>query len=125
MRVLPVKSHDAVRGATHLLDLLQLELVSRVGGNVGLALCSTIIGHLKLRMLSETVVIFVKRRYQVLVSNCSPVSTKYNHVLAQIRYITRCPLGSTLEFVLIVSAVLQRLQILLVFLPVSIVQNLV
>lgn len=61
LRVLPFKSHDAVCGATHLLDLLEFEFVSRICGNIGLALRS-IIGHLKLRVLSETVVIFVKRR---------------------------------------------------------------
>lgn len=62
MGVLSLESHETVCGATHLLHLLEFELVPRICRDVGLALSPIIIiiGHLKLRVFTETVIVFVK-----------------------------------------------------------------
>ena len=84
MRVLSLESHYPVGSAADLLDLLEFQLVPRICRYVGLALRSTIIGNLKLRVLTETVVVFVKRRYKVLICYCTAVPSEHDHVLTEV-----------------------------------------
>jgi hypothetical protein len=60
LRILSLKRHYPVSCAADFLDLLEFQLVPRICRYISLALRAVIIGHLKLRMLTETVVVFVK-----------------------------------------------------------------
>jgi hypothetical protein len=60
LRILSLKRHYPVGSAADFLDLLEFQLVPRICRYISLALRAVIIGHLKLRMLAETVVVFVK-----------------------------------------------------------------
>ncbi len=60
MRILSLKRHYPVGSAADFFDLLEFQLVPCICRNISLALRPVTIGHLKLGMLTKTVVVFVK-----------------------------------------------------------------